>query len=98
MLITVQSGVQMLEQGLCLLSHAGDGTRVPLTEICLLPAEFDEYQIGVDASVTFCLKELRVSDVLQDGLTRWLFQHRTSHSTGNSPVHRCYQPQFISAV
>ena len=34
--------------------------RIPITEICLLPAEFDEYQIGVDASVTFCLRELRV--------------------------------------
>ena len=40
--------------------YTGDGVRVPVTEICLLPAEFDEYQIGVDASVTFCLRELRV--------------------------------------
>ena len=40
--------------------YTGDGIRVPVTEICLLPAEFDEYQIGVDASVTFCLRELRV--------------------------------------
>ncbi len=37
-----------------------DGDRVPLTEIFLMPAEFDEYQIGVDASVTFCLRELKV--------------------------------------
>lgn len=38
-----------------------DGTnRVSLTEISLAPEEFDEYQIGVDTAVTFCLKELRV--------------------------------------
>ena len=42
------------------VTYTGDGMRVPITEICLLPAEFDEYQIGVDASVTFCLRELRV--------------------------------------
>lgn len=30
------------------------------TEITLDPPEFDEYTIGVDAEITFCLKELRV--------------------------------------
>ncbi len=39
----------------------GDGTRPSLTEICLAPDEFDHYQVGVDAAITFCLKELRVS-------------------------------------
>lgn len=37
-----------------------DGIRVSLTEISLAPQEFDDYQIGVDVAVTFCLKELRV--------------------------------------
>ena len=31
------------------------------TEITLDPPEFDEYTIGVDGEITFCLKELRVS-------------------------------------
>jgi hypothetical protein len=29
------------------------------TELCLEPAEFDHYSIGVDTSVTFCLREFR---------------------------------------
>ena len=29
-------------------------------KIDLVPEEFDNYQIGVDTDVTFCLKELRV--------------------------------------
>lgn len=47
----------------------GVDTRVPLTEISLLPAEFEEYQIGVDASITFCLKELRVRPTLHSLLS-----------------------------
>lgn len=42
-------------------SFAGDDSRVSLTEISLTPAEFDSYRIAVDLSLTFCLKELRVS-------------------------------------
>ena len=33
------------------------------TEITLDPPEFDNYTIGVDGEITFCLKELRVSDI-----------------------------------
>lgn len=29
------------------------------TELCLEPGEFDHYSIGVDTSVTFCLREFR---------------------------------------
>ena len=41
--------------------------RVSLTEVSLAPEEFDEYQIGVDTAVTFCLKELRVRLTGQNG-------------------------------
>ena len=37
-----------------------DPNRVIHTEMMLVPDEFDNYQIGVDTDVTFCLKELRV--------------------------------------
>ncbi|XP_077996119.1 cell cycle checkpoint control protein RAD9A-like isoform X2 [Glandiceps talaboti] len=36
-----------------------DPTRVMHTEMCLLPEEFEDYTIGIDTEVTFCLKELR---------------------------------------
>ena len=44
----------------CTYFNVGDTNRVSLTEISLAPQEFDDYQIGVDAAITFCLKELRV--------------------------------------
>lgn len=37
-----------------------DSTKIIHTEMMLAPEEFDNYQIGVDTDVTFCLKELRV--------------------------------------
>ena len=40
--------------------YTGVDQRATMTEVCLVPAEFDDYQIGVDAAITFCLKELRV--------------------------------------
>ncbi|XP_068679919.1 cell cycle checkpoint control protein RAD9A-like isoform X2 [Montipora foliosa] len=36
-----------------------DPTKVIHTEMMLVPEEFENYQIGVDTDVTFCLKELR---------------------------------------
>lgn len=39
---------------------SADPDRVIHTEMMLVPEEFDNYQIGVDTDVTFCLKELRV--------------------------------------
>ncbi|XP_041348461.1 cell cycle checkpoint control protein RAD9A-like isoform X2 [Gigantopelta aegis] len=36
-----------------------DPTKVVHTEMTLVPEEFDNYRVGVDTDITFCLKELR---------------------------------------
>ena len=46
---------------MCTFLNVGDSNRVSSTEISLAPQEFDDYQIGVDVAITFCLKELRVN-------------------------------------
>ena len=41
-----------------------DQSKAIHTELSLVPEEFESYQVGVDNEVTFCLKELRVSEYL----------------------------------
>ncbi len=57
----------------CLFSEVSflflDPNRVIHTEMMLVPEEFDNYQIGVDTDVTFCLKELRVYTEVVEFLT-----------------------------
>ncbi len=38
-----------------------DQSKVIHSEMSLSPEEFENYQVGVDTEVTFCLKELRVT-------------------------------------
>lgn len=40
--------------------------RVPVTAVFLHPQEFSSYQIDVDTSITFSLKELRVLTALSN--------------------------------
>lgn len=47
----------------CSLLHL-DHERVINTKIVLVAEEFEKFQIGVDAEVTFCLKELKVIKIL----------------------------------
>lgn len=49
-----------------------DASRAPLTEVRLLPDEFDVYQIGVDSSLTYCLKELRAILLFTDAINHSL--------------------------
>lgn len=49
--------------------------RVAVSEINLVAAEFDDYRIGIDASITFCLKELRVSCWVVIAVT-WMVRRR----------------------
>ena len=51
----------------CVCVCADADARATLTEVCLLPEEFEDYQIGVNASITFCLKELRVQSMPESG-------------------------------
>jgi hypothetical protein len=50
------SAVLLLQSNTLFISEMKKTVR---TELCLEPGEFDHYSIGVDTSVTFCLREFR---------------------------------------
>lgn len=54
--------LQVCPDALKMKNYVGDEpdlSKVVYTEMSLVPEEFDNFQIGVDTVVTFCLKELR---------------------------------------
>ena len=88
--------------------YVDDSNRVSLTEISLAPQEFDDYQIGVDVSITFCLKELRVNmcrllySLYSDrcrlyAIHLYLYLY-CAPSVGLTSIHGCHQSEPIHQV
>lgn len=50
------------------IEDSDDISHVPTTQVSLYPDEFEDYQTGVDTSITFCLKELRAILVFTSAL------------------------------
>ncbi|XP_021916807.1 cell cycle checkpoint control protein RAD9A isoform X2 [Zootermopsis nevadensis] len=53
------------------------------TELCLEPGEFDHYSIGVDTSVTFCLREFRALLLFAEAVN---LPVAASFETGGRPI------------
>ncbi|XP_022109832.1 cell cycle checkpoint control protein RAD9A-like [Acanthaster planci] len=73
-----------------------DPNKVVHSEMFLSPSEFDDYTIGVDAEVTFCLKELRA--VLSFADASGLLVSLHFESTGKPIVFSMESDQTIEAT
>jgi len=78
-----------------------DPTKVIHTEMMLAPEEFDNYQIGVDTDVTFCLKELRAILAFAEFSSQPMNVH---FETGGKPIvfsmdgDSTYEADFVLAT
>lgn len=78
-----------------------DSTKIIHTEMMLAPEEFDNYQIGVDTDVTFCLKELRAILTFAEFSSQPLNVH---FETGGKPIvfsmdgDSTYEADFVLAT
>ena len=63
------------------IEKTGVDQRSTMTEVRLMSAEFDDYQIGVDANISFCLKELRVHTHARTHARTHTHTHTHTHIT-----------------
>ena len=64
-----------------------EDVRVSLTEVALTPSEFDSYQVSENATLTFCLKELRVK-LRSNKLTKEQDYCRNKKIKKNKQIHK----------
>lgn len=78
-----------------------ENTRVAVSEIGIVAAEFDDYRIGIDTSVTFCLKELRAILLFTEAINHTLsLKFETAGKPVVISIDDCleYQADFVLAT
>eukprot|EP00731_Ephydatia_muelleri_P023397 Em0015g980a len=79
----------------------GENTRMAVSEISLVAAEFDDYRIGIDTSITFCLKELRAVLLFTEAINHALsLKFETAGRPVVISIDDCseYQADFVLAT
>ena len=78
-----------------------DPSKVVHTEMTLVPEEFDNFQIGVDTQVTFCLKELRAILAFSEFVNQPLslhFEHSGKPIVFSLDGDNIYEGNFVMAT